>query len=88
MCPATRLSSFSIDRPGLAASPALTGFGAAGEVAVLAALAGFERHRASAIGAEADPGKERGTADDAGGCDLRVAGAQMRLHGVAGLLTD
>src|SRR5208337_5564989 len=76
------------DRAALAAGPALPGLGAAGVVAILPALAGSERHRAAAVGAEADAGKESGAADDARRRDLGVAGAQMRLHGVECGLID
>ena len=76
------------DRAALAAGLALPRLDGAGVVAIAPALAGAERHRAAAVGAEADAGKEGGTADDTGGRNLRVAGAQMRLHGVEGGLVD
>ena len=76
------------DRAALAAGLALPGLDGAGVVAIAPALAGAERHGAAAVGAEADAGKEGGAADDARRRDLRVAGAQMRLHGVEGRLVD
>ena len=76
------------DRAALAAGLALPRLDGAGVVAIAPALAGPERHRAAAVGAEADAGKEGGAADDARRRDLRVAGAQMRLHGVEGGLVD
>ena len=76
------------DRAALAAGLALPGLDRAGVVAIAPALAGAERHRAAAVGAEADAGKEGGAADDAGGRDLGVAGAKMGLHGVEGGLVD
>src|SRR5579859_5485738 len=76
------------NRAALAAGLALPGLGRAGVVAIAPTLAGPERHGTTAIGAEADAGKEGGAADDSGGRDPRVAGTQMRLHGVEGRLID
>jgi hypothetical protein len=52
------------------------------------AFAGAERDRATSVDAEADAGKESRAADAAGGCDVRVAGAKMGLHGIEGGLVD
>ena len=76
------------DRAALAAGLALPRLDGAGVVAIAPALAGPERHGAAAVGAEADAGKEGGAADDARRRDLRIAGAQMRLHGVERRLVD
>ena len=67
---------------------ALAGFGAAGVVAVTAALAGAQRHRSTASGAEADAGKERRAADDPW-CDHRWAPAlEQHLDDLKFILVD
>ena len=76
------------DGAALAASFPLPRLGGAGVVAIATALAGAQRHRAAALGAEADAGKESGAADDAGGRHLGIAGAQMGLHRVEGGLVN
>ncbi|HVB80906.1 MAG TPA: hypothetical protein VNE82_13285 [Candidatus Binataceae bacterium] len=76
------------DRAALAAGLALTRLDRASVVAVPPSLTGSEGHRAAAIGAEADAGKESWTAYDARRRDLRIACAQMRLHGVESRLVD
>src|ERR1700739_4202148 len=76
------------DRAAFAASLALPGFDGTGVVSIPPSLLGPERHGATAIGTEADAGKESGTAHDARRRDLRIAGAQMRLHGIERRLID
>jgi hypothetical protein len=67
---------------------ALPGLGRAGVVAVSVALAGPQRHRARAFGAEADAGQQGRPADDASRRDLRIARSQMRLHRIERDLID
>ncbi|MGB8364461.1 MAG: hypothetical protein WCE20_08030 [Rhizomicrobium sp.] len=76
------------DRTALAAGLTLPGLDGACVVPILAALAGAQRHRAAAVGAKADAGKESRTTDDPGWRHLRIARAQMRLHGFKGGLVD
>ncbi|HUZ14541.1 MAG TPA: hypothetical protein VMU93_17065 [Caulobacteraceae bacterium] len=76
------------DRAALAADLALPGGDGAGVVAVAPALAGADGHGPAAVGAEADAGEQGRPADHAGRRDLRVAGFQMRLHGVEGRAVD
>src|SRR5579883_676409 len=73
------------DRAALAAGLALPGLGRAGVIAIdaaRAALAGPERHRSSAFGAEADAGKEGGAAGDARRRHPGITGLEAGLHRV------
>ena|SRR6266436_5314668 len=76
------------DGTALAASLALPRLDGAGVVAIPPSLPGPERHRSAAAGAEADAGKEGWAAHDARRRHLRIARAQMRLHGVERRLVD
>ena len=77
-----RVELFHRDGAALAAGVALAGLGRAGVVPVPAALAGAQRHRLAAGGAEADAGEEGRTADDARRGQRRAAGLEQRLHGL------
>jgi hypothetical protein len=66
--------------PAPAASLALPSLGRAGVISVSPALPGPQRHRAAAGSAEANAGKEGGTADNAGRTQCRAARLEDRLH--------
>nr|WP_245427392.1 hypothetical protein [Roseiarcus fermentans] len=76
------------DRPAIAAGLAFPRLDRASVVAISPSLPGPERHGPAAVGAEADAGKEGGTADNARRRDLRIARAQMHLHGIERRLID
>ena len=77
------------DGPAFAAGFALPGLARARVIAIAPALPGPQRHGSAAVRAEADAGKERWAAHHAGRCHLRIARAQMCLHGIErGLIDD
>lgn len=76
------------DRTALAARLALPRLDRASVVAIPPSLPGPECHRAAAVGTEADAGEESGAAHDTRQYDLRIAGAEMRLHRVGRRLID
>ncbi|MET4898559.1 hypothetical protein RN629_15600 [Sphingomonadaceae bacterium jetA1] len=77
------------DRSALAAGLALPRLDRAGIVAVAAAFAGADGHRAPAVAAIADAGQQGRPDHHAGGeFGLGVAGLQKRLNGIEGLPFD
>ncbi|XDJ54161.1 hypothetical protein ABRZ01_06650 [Castellaniella ginsengisoli] len=75
----------------LAAGLALPRLGRAGVIAVCrsrAALAGAQRHRTSALGAEANAGKQRGAAGDTRRRHHGIAGFEAGLHRIENLALD